>query len=111
MKMKPIYGSHSIVIALFWYFLTLAAIGFAIYRQQSYSLDLFEFLDMNIQIVGLACVGISYICEDFWLMTKNIHTSKYSKEGSRSYYIFSKIFGVLGFIFLALFFVHKYVVK
>ena len=110
MKMKALYGSHSIAIAIIWYLLTIGATVFLIYREIVYHLDIFEFMDMNLLIMGLTFVGASYILEDLWLMTMHIHNPKYTKEGSRSYYMFSRFCGVFGFIFLAFYFVHKYVV-
>jgi hypothetical protein len=111
MKMKAIYGDHSISIAIVWFIVTISAIGYILYRQIAYHLDIFDLMDMNLHIFGLAFVGISYLLEDMWVMSKNIHSSKYTKEGSKSYYFFSRICGVIAFIFLAFYFVHRYIVK
>jgi hypothetical protein len=108
---KPFFGSHGKALAVTWFILTLAALGFIIFREIRYRVDIFDLVEMNLHALAILFAGFAYICEDIWFMTTRIHNSKYTKDGSGAYFFFSRLFTVISFMFFALYLTQKFITK
>jgi hypothetical protein len=103
MKKRPRFGAHHGKHAVFWYALTLLALVSMAISLVKNGYDVFEFFDSSLLPIGLFLLGCGYVFEDLWMMTKRIHSYKYPKDGSTSYFVSSRVCSILSMLLLTLF--------